>query len=80
MEDNYTEKEFIKYLYHELTPLEEEKFNQRLGEDFFLQENLENFRKTYDFLDSFSENPHPSSVSLILEYSLKKFGSKPVFV
>lgn len=76
MENNYTESKILQYIYDDLPPEEILEFEVELEQNFQLREEYNSLIRTLGLLDRASENPHPTSVDLILEYSNAKSSLK----
>lgn len=76
MQHIYSDPELILYLYNELDPAGKLEVEIRLANDFALRELCNSLKSTLNLLTENSENPHPTSVELILEYSKSKSSMK----
>jgi hypothetical protein len=75
MKPLFTEDDVLRYLYHEI---EDQVERVVVGEAILRTPNLRTFYKQAfeikRMLDDYNQNPHPTSVSLIMEYSMSKTG------
>lgn len=71
MENNYSHTDIFQYIYNELDDEKSIMFENVLQEDVELREDYEQTIKILGLLDRLSENPSPTTIDLILEYSTK---------
>lgn len=68
----YTANDLLRYIYRETTSQENIEILQQLGEDAALKEEFEQQLSTILSLSEAELDPHPTSVNIILEHSLKQ--------
>jgi hypothetical protein len=69
MENNYTYTDILQYIYNELDDEKSSMIENALQENVELREDYEQTIKTLGLLDRLSENPSPTTIDLIVEYS-----------
>jgi hypothetical protein len=69
MENNFTHTDILQYIYNELDEDENLSLECALQTDVELREEYEQTLKLLGLLDRISENPSPTTIDLIVEYS-----------
>ena len=69
MENNYSYNDILQYIYNELDNEQSSVIENALHEDVELREDYEQTIKILWMLDRLSENPSPTTIDLIVEYS-----------
>jgi len=69
MENNYSYNDILQYIYNELDNEQSSVIENALHEDVELREDYEQTIKILGMLDRLSENPSPTTIDLIVEYS-----------
>jgi len=69
MENNYSHNDILQYIYNELDDEKSIKIENALQDDVELREDYEQTIKILGLLDRLSENPSPTTIDLIVEYS-----------
>jgi hypothetical protein len=76
MPHNYTYNDIILYIYNELDPDTSYKLQVELQNNPELQKEYNTTVKMLGMLDKLIENPNPTTIDLILEYSSSKTSAK----
>jgi hypothetical protein len=71
MANHYTENDLLLYLYKEMSEEDSKKLELALITDEKLQASLTNLKAGITALESLEEEPSPTTIELILEYSQK---------
>lgn len=69
MENNYSHNDILQYIYNELDDEKSIMIENALQDDVELREDYEQTIKILGLLDRLSENPSPTTIDLIVEYS-----------
>ncbi len=69
MENNYTQIDILQYIYNELDNEKSIIIEDALQDDVELREEYEQTIKVLGLLDRLSENPSPTTIDIIVEYS-----------
>lgn len=69
MENNYSHIDILQYIYNELEDEKSIIIGNALQDDVELREDYEQTIKILGLLDRLSENPSPTTIDLIVEYS-----------
>lgn len=69
MENNYSHNDILQYIYNELDDEQSAVIECALQDDAELREDYEQTVKILGLLDRLSENPSPTTIDLIVEYS-----------
>ena len=69
MEHNYSHNDILQYIYNELDNEKSSIIECALQDDVELREDYEQTVKILGLLDRLSENPSPTTIDLIVEYS-----------
>jgi hypothetical protein len=69
MENSYSQNDILQYIYNELDDEQSIMIENALQDDVELREDYEQIIKTLGLLDRLSENPSPTTIDLIVEYS-----------
>jgi hypothetical protein len=69
MENIYSHNDILQYIYNELDNEQSAVIENALQEDAELREDYEQTVKILGMLDRLSENPSPTTIDLIVEYS-----------
>ena len=69
MENNYSHNDILQYIYNELDDESSIIIENALQDDVELREDYEQTIKILGLLDRLSENPSPTTIDLIVEYS-----------
>jgi hypothetical protein len=78
MQNTYTYNEIILYIYNELDPDTSYKFQLELQHNQELLKEYNTTVKMLGMLDKLVENPNPTTIDLILEYSSTKTSAKTI--
>lgn len=76
MQNIYTDSSLILYIYEELNAETKRCIDQDLQIDSQLKDRYDIIKNTIDLLPTEVENPHPTTIELILEYSKSKSSMK----
>ena len=76
MENNYSHIDILQYIYNELDDEKSIIIENALEYDSELREDYEQTIKILGLLDRISENPSPTTIELIMEYSTAKSRQK----
>ena len=69
MRKTYTPNDLIRFIYHETSTQEEQGIVEQLMNDTALMQEYRELVKTVTALDETPAEPHPTSISIIMEYS-----------
>lgn len=69
MENNYSNIDILQYIYNELDDEKSMIIENALQDDVELREEYEQNIKILGMLDRLSENPSPTTVDILVEYS-----------
>lgn len=72
MQQIYPDPELILYFYGELDPEKKLELENRLEKDFTFREKFNSLKSVMNLLSENCENPHPTTVDIIMEYSKTK--------
>ncbi len=69
MSNTFTESDVLRYLYGETNPAESKAISEELKKNLNLRSYYDRMMETKKELDKVFEEPNPTSVNIILEYS-----------
>ena len=64
--------ELIKVLYGKASQEEKDSLKNEMEFNFELREEMQQLTQAKEMLDTVKKSPHPSSIKIILEHSLRK--------